>query len=220
MVKDSLKEVERIISELGVLGLNGKELSMNQCSQFVKPQLWHNVREVQEALALPQPIADLYTICLERANQNGDKKIDELYMLHNIISQLKIGVEEVRELYGMNQNIRRTGSRLVSLIGQRPVYIWGAGSGGVRTLKLLESIGIEVDGFVDSDASKWQSKVMGLTVYSSSIVNAAKAVKERRPYIIIGSVYAPEIAVQLSEYGFKEELDFWINPLIAGSTRA
>lgn len=103
---------------------------MNQCSQFVKPQLRHNVREVREALALPQPIADLYMICLERANQNGDKKIDELYTLHNIISQLKIGVEEVRELYGMNQNIKRTVSRLVSLIGQRPVYIWGAGSGG------------------------------------------------------------------------------------------
>lgn len=133
----------------------------------------------------------------------GNGKIAEMYLNTGYL------LHEIKE-----QGTLSAAVRLINFVGQRPVFIWGAGSGGVRTLKFLESIGLGVEGFIDNDASKWGNTVMGLAVYSPARVKLTDTSDSLHPYVVIGSVYASEIAAQLKGLGLQEELDFCVNPLL------
>ncbi len=92
--------------------------------------------------------------------------------------------------------------------GNRPVYIWGTGKGGEETLRILESMAVNVSGFLDSNSDKWGDMMFGYKVYPSYII---KEKKQILPYIVIGSMQREEMEHQLRENGFKEKTDYTAN---------
>lgn len=96
------------------------------------------------------------------------------------------------------------------ILSNRPVYIWGSGSLGKLTFKILNEIGIAVEGFLDNDPVKWGKSVFGKIIRKPSILeNSYSCV----PYIVIGSSYVEEIERQLESVGLVKEFDYidnWI----------
>ncbi len=91
---------------------------------------------------------------------------------------------------------------------ERPLVVWGAGSGGAKTLVQLERHGCSPDFFVDVDPSKWNSCLQGFPVHAPKELVKPK---HPRPFVIVGSVFAPGIAPQLSAWGYAEGTDYWVN---------
>lgn len=69
----------------------------------------------------------------------------------------------------------------------KPLVIYGAGSGGRKTAHLLKGLGYNIEAFIDSDSSKWNSCINGITVY------APDRLYELNGNIIIASIYELEI---------------------------
>ncbi len=102
------------------------------------------------------------------------------------------------------------------LKGNRPVYIWGAGRGGILTKRLLKELNIAVSGFIDSDPDKNGIVVSDLTVSSPDLLDKLfnRENSENSPYVVIGSMSAGEIKKLLREKGFKDYKDFQVNERI------
>lgn len=92
----------------------------------------------------------------------------------------------------------------------KEVYIWGAGTGGIKTLEKLEELEIKVKGFIDSDKKKWGKSIRGLKVFSPDILEKNIMVSGSKPFIVVGSMYAFEIEQELIRMGYKKG-DYWIN---------
>ncbi len=90
-------------------------------------------------------------------------------------------------------------------VSSRPLYLWGAGAGGRRVLALCRAVGLNVAALVDRDPAKHGSTLESLAVVSPDALKAAQP----RPFVIIASMYAPEIARQLRGLGFGQA-DFCI----------
>jgi hypothetical protein len=92
----------------------------------------------------------------------------------------------------------------------RPLYIWGTGASGVKTMEILQEYGIKVTGFFDNNASKWDGILGKLPVLSPLLLKENQQVEQKqRPYIIISSMYGLDIKKQLShEYNLDEYIDF------------
>jgi len=97
----------------------------------------------------------------------------------------------------------------------KPTYIWGAGHYGVLTALDCEQRGIEVAGFIDSNASKIKTR-LGLPVLE--LDNVANK-KDIFIYISVANVQVLEqIYFKLSELKFEFLQDFDISPLLSSST--
>jgi len=97
----------------------------------------------------------------------------------------------------------------------KPTYIWGAGHYGVLTALDCEQRGIEVAGFIDSNASKTKTR-LGLPVLELS--NVANK-KDIFIYISVANVQVlEEIYFQLLELKFEFLQDFDISPLLSSQT--
>ncbi|KJU83551.1 Glycosyl transferase, family 2 domain protein [Candidatus Magnetobacterium bavaricum] len=97
-----------------------------------------------------------------------------------------------------------------NLFDKRPLYIWGAGQAGETTLNMLLNSGIPVDGFIDSDPNKWDKRLVGLPIRKSSHIQGLVQAN-RRPFIVIASMYARQIRPFLIDLGLKDRQDFWTN---------
>jgi len=86
----------------------------------------------------------------------------------------------------------------------RQIFIWGAGSGGIKILQILEQYQINAAGFVDSKYDAFKELINGIPVYPPAELRGASV----KPFVIIGSMYYEEIRKQLEHYGYISEMDF------------
>ncbi len=91
----------------------------------------------------------------------------------------------------------------------REIYIWGAGTGGRKALARYPRLGSLVRACVDSDKAKQGSRLEHLTV----VLPSSLRFNEPRPYIVIASIYATEIADQLRSLGLERGRDFRVADL-------
>lgn len=93
-------------------------------------------------------------------------------------------------------------------ISNRPMFIWGAGSGGILGLAMLHDIGFDVKGFIDSNPLKHGEIIKSITIYSPDVL---KSNYTNKPFVVIASIHHKEIEVQLKTLGFDTELDYLVN---------
>lgn len=96
---------------------------------------------------------------------------------------------------------------IIDRIGNRPLFVWGAGSGGKDTFKLLNNIGLNVKGFIDSNSEKWGANIDNIPIYSPEIL-VSKVNSDNKPFIIIGSMYSSQIGNQLEDAGYRNTEDY------------
>ncbi len=98
-------------------------------------------------------------------------------------------------------------SNIKKLVGNRPILIWGAGSGGRETLECFIKMDVQVTGFIDKDPEKWETTIRGVKVYApASLIHLEE--KQEKPFVIIASIYAREIRQELESWGYKDQLDY------------
>lgn len=86
----------------------------------------------------------------------------------------------------------------------RSIIIWGAGSSGRACLREIKGGGLNPAAFIDSDEEKTGAEIEGITVYGPDFLRSC----ESRPFVIIASVFAPEIEAALRALDFKSNVDF------------
>ncbi|MGB9830748.1 MAG: sulfotransferase family protein [Fervidicoccus fontis] len=99
-MKNWEKELHYVVTELSIPWPENEEYFVRKADEFIKPQLRHHMRNEKEALLLlPEPIAQLYQICLERKIDTALNiaKVNELFRIHHAISQLKLDEIIIKE---------------------------------------------------------------------------------------------------------------------------
>jgi MoaA/NifB/PqqE/SkfB family radical SAM enzyme len=143
------------------------------------------------------------------------KTLRPSFMDKVFVSSMDFAKEEIQRRIAAGQQELKGLSSVRQYAGERPVYIWGTGRGGERTLKTLTSMGMIVSAFIDPDPGKWSGQKSSLNVLAPEalLTAAGKAGpgEAYRPYVVIGSIYDEEISVRLKELGCKENIDFQIN---------
>lgn len=94
-------------------------------------------------------------------------------------------------------------------VGNRPLFIWGAGTGGVRVLNVLKALQREIRGFIDIDPKKQGTVIQDVEVYLPRFLREATK-NDECPYIIVASMYVQEIRYELEKMEFVSEQDFFI----------
>lgn len=94
---------------------------------------------------------------------------------------------------------------------RRPIYIWGTGSSGDKTLKLFKYNRIRVKGWIDSDSSRWNTAKEGIKVYSPDFILDSKEENGVKPYIIIASMFDTEITPILESKNYVKYDDYAVN---------
>jgi MoaA/NifB/PqqE/SkfB family radical SAM enzyme len=98
-------------------------------------------------------------------------------------------------------------SRLRSLKDNRWIYIWGARAIGCGVLRWAERTGLPIRGFIDSDPTFKDRKVLGYKVAFPEMLK--KRAPEEKPFIIIASTTSDDTISQLcKQMGFEQDIDF------------
>jgi predicted O-methyltransferase YrrM len=87
----------------------------------------------------------------------------------------------------------------------RPLHLWGASQGGRALLEVLQEFRVPVAGFIDRDPRKQGSSVAHLPVFAPSMLDPRA---HPRPYIAVSSVFAEEIAAELTASGWQRDVDY------------
>lgn len=95
--------------------------------------------------------------------------------------------------------------------GGRPIYIWGTGSSGLRTLNLFNDVKVKVAGFIDSNPQKWGSCLDGIDIYSPDEILSKADIVAQCPFVIVASMFDHEIVLVLKQYNLKLIDDYVIN---------
>lgn len=90
----------------------------------------------------------------------------------------------------------------------RPVWIWGAGTGGRNLYAALNEIGGRVAGFLDSDPHKATKRVMDLPVAHPEWLYALAP--GERPFVTVASVFSAQITAALDQAGWNEGCDYLV----------
>jgi colanic acid/amylovoran biosynthesis glycosyltransferase len=95
---------------------------------------------------------------------------------------------------------------------RRPVYVWGAGSGGRRCLAQPWMTSRAVAGIIDRRASE-RAAGAGAETFEGIALHppahlAARAAGGPRPFVVIASMHEGEIGQELETFGFVREQDF------------
>lgn len=97
------------------------------------------------------------------------------------------------------------GSRVTAAQMQnRALFVWGAGGGGRACLAALLDRGVRPDAFVDRDSAKHGQSIGGVPVRPLTALAECGV----RPFVIIASMHAAEIEVELCRMGFVAPADF------------
>ncbi|KJU81667.1 glycosyltransferase [Candidatus Magnetobacterium bavaricum] len=124
------------------------------------------------------------------------------------------GFNEILNMENAIREIAHLGLRdIVDRCAERPLYIWGAGAGGIQTRRMLASMGASAVAFLDRFRQKQLTTIDGLPVYDPVVV-LNTTVHQRRPYVVIGSIYSSAISSDLIEMGYESEKDFAVNLLL------
>ncbi|THF80789.1 sulfatase-like hydrolase/transferase [Cohnella fermenti] len=92
-----------------------------------------------------------------------------------------------------------------ALLENKIIVVFGAGRASTETIMELVAAGWIPQCCIDNDPQKWGGNIEGIQIQS---VEWLKNNKEKRMLIIIASMYYAEMAKQLSEIGFCENIDF------------
>ncbi|MCR8660517.1 glycosyltransferase family 8 protein [Paenibacillus endoradicis] len=87
---------------------------------------------------------------------------------------------------------------------KRDIVFFGASKKGADKLHLFNELELQVNYFCDNDANKWSKTYKGIEVISPDQLKQLK-----NPAIILTSMYADEIGIQLEQLGFVETKDFF-----------
>ncbi|MBF0344195.1 MAG: glycosyltransferase [Nitrospirae bacterium] len=157
---------------------------------------WLRMAERYKMLHIPE-VTGLYWVSPDALSRKGQLPAQE-----NLEIRLN---HQQRYLKRLKQTVK-----VNTLFNKRPLYIWGTGQAGVETLNMLLNSAIQVDGFIDSALQRCNNKVMGLSVHSPALL--LKLIQtNRRPFVVIASMYANQIKPFLLKNGFKHRQDFWTN---------
>lgn len=119
-MQDWKQEIRRAITELSIPWPEDEENFTGQVGKFIKPQLRHHSRSVNEAFALlPKPIAELYELCLEKdeiESAANSAKVNQLFTVYETISQ--IGVFE-HKLQFVTEQLDRELTNLQAVVEQK-----------------------------------------------------------------------------------------------------
>lgn len=118
----------------------------------------------------------------------------------------------------LENNVCALARRVRSLLGRlsgdgfswwagRPLWLWGAGSGGRRVEQLLRAVDAPVAGYLDSSPALHGQLVNGLPV---SPPVGLRSRESHCPYLLICSVHYSEIESKLREFGWRPGADYLV----------
>ncbi|MBF0463624.1 MAG: glycosyltransferase [Nitrospirae bacterium] len=139
-----------------------------------------------------------YTDVSEQSLSEIIKKGKNLNSCVNISAMLK----EKDEIVSVTLDELR---KIIPKVEDREIYIWGAGTAGISTRFMINEIGFYVNGFIDGNPERWGTEFYGLYVYSP---DSLKNRQDKRPFVVVASMYFTEIGKQLSGMGYMEKSDF------------
>jgi MoaA/NifB/PqqE/SkfB family radical SAM enzyme len=94
------------------------------------------------------------------------------------------------------------------MIGQRDVYLWGAGQQGRGMCRLMERRSLEPKGFIDASGALQGGSVFGYPVHSPLEILARRDGNGSRPFIIVTPFFHQEaIMEQCRQHGFEPGRD-------------
>lgn len=86
----------------------------------------------------------------------------------------------------------------------RKVVVWGAGGAGCACLTELMKNGVKPDAFIDRDEAKH-----GQLINEVPICSIKEYLKDKfQPFVVVASMYAPQIMFELDTMGFIQSKDF------------
>jgi hypothetical protein len=92
----------------------------------------------------------------------------------------------------------------------RPIWVWGAGSAGRAVLRQNANLHRQAKGLLDRDPAKHADLVDGLSVSGPDwLANSPKP----RPFVVIATSFASEVARQLGAWGYAPAEDFCVADL-------
>jgi GT2 family glycosyltransferase/glycosyltransferase involved in cell wall biosynthesis len=176
------------------------------------------VIELHQSSALWQEIS---TSSLKHFNQyysvtNAEEQMEKLYMRlfgsKDIVDFIRPDIRKLSEQLLHKSKItalrRETLNHFLKGGLDRPIFIWGAGIVGIRTLTMLREISCDVEGFIDSSPIKHGEIVSSITIFSESALQSNNHIG--KPFVIIGTAkkYYTEIEDKLISLGFNAEKDY------------
>lgn len=84
----------------------------------------------------------------------------------------------------------------------RPIYVWGAGSGGRQFLASATGRAVRVAGVIDRRAGEGLARLDDVAVHPSTRLLSERC-DGRRPFVVIASIHEDEIAVELERLGLE-----------------
>ena len=90
---------------------------------------------------------------------------------------------------------------------ERGMYIWGAGEAGKRLLSFLQRHQIHILGFIDNRATEEKEVVID-NVHYNCILPSNLSAMEKKPYVLLASMYHEEMITYLTDKGFSQEKDY------------
>jgi MoaA/NifB/PqqE/SkfB family radical SAM enzyme len=155
------------------------------------------------------------TLCYSWDKDFARKIMNPTFMDTALMSSMDFEKREIHRRIATGQQYLDGLSGIKKYAENRPVYIWGTGDGGGKTLKILNVMGITVSAFIDGDPGKCGAQKCGLNVLApeSLLKDTIESAPGRayRPYVVIGSIYVEEISVKLKNLGYLENIDFQVS---------
>lgn len=190
-----VKAIQRLLTDqqgLKVMKVNCRQRIIDH---FTKQKMIRQMEE--EFLSLKQGIG------AERRKQISDA----LSLLPNLVDDyLTIYLEWFESEYN-SMITPYTAADFAPVVKNKKTLIWGAGTGGRKTLEHLQDLDITVQGFIDKDPSKSGSTYCELPIYSPAYV--LECINSgAKPFIFIGSMYYDAIKNALEDFGLNENIDF------------
>lgn len=115
----------------------------------------------------------------------------------------EIGFNLFRQLSKYFYDYRMAWTQFYKKINHKKLIVFGTGNASSEVCK---EIPLKIDYFVDNNSLKWGREHLGKKIH-----NPLRLLQEKKDClaIIIASQYYSEIAVQLLEMGFEENIHFW-----------
>jgi len=181
-----------------------EEFALSVIELYNDAMLWQSISE--------NSVQHIYN---DLSPEKVSSKLDELFFklfnsknmedyIRTDIQQLSQQWEEKSNVISLNRNV------ILNVLKhdiERPVFIWGAGYFGTKSLALLNEIGVAVKGFIDSNPKRHGEVLESLIIQSPEmLVNKDEAL----PFIVIGvgHVLCKEIEMQLKALGFDADSDY------------
>lgn len=153
----------------------------------------------------------------KRQDEHGNALFINQRMLSEAPNQQEHSNTSINEKFDANQTITLIENSLLSSeitdrlsmiqaqTPERAIYIWGTGNYGQAIEMTMSELGFNISGFIDNNTSKHGTRINQISVISPDCLN-------KKPFIIIGSMYILDIAEQLEKQGYTILQDYILPP--------